>query len=1774
MRTRRVFSWLTLIIVFCWQLGLVTSFSPTPVVLAAPLSERPQRVFVDEFVAPHPTLAVALSGTAGNDPKTVALGFLQGPGVSLVNTASDLTWMPVRSEAVDEGVTVVRLSQYKDQIRIWGADLALQVAGDTVRSVSGAFIPQVSADTKPVISLDEAIKLATAALQNDPPRHDDAELAFLTTAFAKPRLDEHELVFFNPELFGLEESDTALAYRLVLTAPDDSVSATVVVDAISGKVRLSFSNYHSGLNRVIRDAGGVSTTSGIVCYAESGPSGTPHPDCLAAFTNTGLTYNYFWSNFARDSYNGSGATMIAVVRYGTAANAFWNGSLTAYGPGFATRDVVAHEWTHAVTQYTAGLIYNGQSGALNESFSDVFGAMVDSDDWLMGEDTPIGVIRSLADPPAYNQPDRVSNYVCTTSDNGGVHINSGIPNKAAYLMAEGGTFNGRTITAIGRLATARIFYRALTGYLTSASTFTDLYNALLAAASSLYGSSSSQYQATLNAAQAVGLNTPVSCGGSATPDSYEPDNSPATARSITVNGAAQNHNFHIAGDQDWVTFNATSGTVYTIRTSGLQSSADTVLALFANNGSLLLTQNDDYGGSLASQIVWTATANAPLHVRVTNFGGRGGANTGYSLTVTSSAPTTPPDAYEPDNTLGTARSITVGGAAQRHNFHIAGDQDWVRFSATAGTMYRIETLNLGATADTVLELYNGSAVRLAYNDDYGGTLASRIDWYAPTSGTFFVRVRHYSSAAYGATTSYDIRVLSISVTGDSYEPDNSQSTARPIAVNGATQTHTFHVPGDQDWVCFNAVAGQSYVIETLNLASGNDTVLELYNSSGTLLAYNDDYGGTLASRIGYTSPVAQQLCVKVRHYSSSAGGTHLRYDLRVVTVDSATPDSYEPDNSPSEARTITPGTLDAPNTTIHNFHVAGDQDWVSLTAVAGGFYRFETDNLESRADTVISLFNSSLSLLAEDDDGGEGLASRLTWYAPTDGTYYLRVRHYSSSIGGLQTGYRLRIGAYYTPATPDAYESDNTLATAKPISTDGATQDHNFHAIGDQDWVYFDAVNGVEYTMLTSDLGTRADTVLELYNSSGSLLAFNDDYSGLASRIVWQAPAAGRFYLKVRQYNGNVYGANTNYRLRISSATPDAYEPDNTLSAARPITVNGGSQSHNFHAAGDQDWIVFGATAGYLYRIETFNLASCSDTVLELYNSSGTLLAYNDDGGGGWASRIDWTAPSSGNFYVKVRHYSSAAYGACTAYEVRVTSSGVVGDSYEPDNTLATARPITVNGSAQRHNFHVAGDLDWVYFDISSGYRYTIRTFNLGSCSDTVLELYDSSGTTRLAYDDDGGGGLASRIEFIALTNTRLNLKVRHYSASASGPCTQYDLEVTRIAGITPDAYEPDDTSAQARLFTVNGSGQNRNFHTPTDLDWVVFGATAGTTYTIYTYNLGAEADTVLELYRSDGTMIAYNDDGGGGWASRIVWTASATGNYFVKIRPFGSTGGRPTSTYSFRIITGTTLSNEDAAGQALTPLVTTQNEEVSGNRLRVVDVTVDTTPRPGQEFTTVIRAVGSAESVKLVITPKSSLVDLLAIEPLAADGQPLAENGWLAQELSTGDLVIMTSWSAEQPTDFVRLRWRLRATLDEKLLVLPVQVLATDGSGDFWQSQVAVAVPTVAGSAKIDEVSPTFVTISATATLSIRVSGLNGELPKAYLVDMNGQNEQQFAAISYAPGSDDTLIASFDPSFKSGFYKVRLDLADGSQVFSQVVVRLLSPGERVYNVYVPTTLR
>ncbi|NIQ39262.1 MAG: hypothetical protein GTN81_11805 [Proteobacteria bacterium] len=261
-----------------------------------------------------------------------------------------------------------------------------------------------------------------------------------------------------------------------------------VVDAQTGAILTSYNELDTVRDRQIHDANHDTRLPGTLRRSE-GRSPTGDRDTDDAYDFLGDTYDYFFNNFGRDSYDERGAQMRATVHYDTNyRNAFWNGQQMVFGDGFTVDDVTAHELTHAVTECSAGLIYRFESSALNESFSDIFGETVDlingegtdtgDVDWLLGEDLPIGEIRDMADPTRFGHPDMSSKFLCTRSDNGGVHINSAIPNKAAYLMTVGATFNGRDIRGIGLDKMGQVHYRALTTYLTPSSSFVDDYNAL------------------------------------------------------------------------------------------------------------------------------------------------------------------------------------------------------------------------------------------------------------------------------------------------------------------------------------------------------------------------------------------------------------------------------------------------------------------------------------------------------------------------------------------------------------------------------------------------------------------------------------------------------------------------------------------------------------------------------------------------------------------------------------------------------------------------------------------------------------------------------------------------------------------------------------------------------------------------------------------------------------------------------------------------------------------------------------------------------------------------------------------------------------------------------------------------------------------------------------------------------------------------------------------------------------------------------------------------
>jgi Zn-dependent metalloprotease len=284
-------------------------------------------------------------------------------------------------------------------------------------------------------------------------------------------------------------------------------------------------------HRTIYDAHQTETLPGDVVRSEGGAA-TGDPAVDEAYDGLGATYDFFWEAYARNSIDDEGLPMQATVHFGQEYNnAFWNGERMVFGDGdgeifnrFTTSlDVIGHELTHGVTEDEAQLIYFFQSGALNESMSDVFGSLVKQyllkqtaaeADWLIGAGlftaNVNGVaLRSMKAPgTAYDdpvlgkdpQPAHMNHYVRTFEDNGGVHINSGIPNHAFYLAS----------TQIGGYAwekAGRIWYEALRDpQLRPNSNFRRFAGLTAVHAEQLFGAGSLEGQAVRNAWSQVGVN--------------------------------------------------------------------------------------------------------------------------------------------------------------------------------------------------------------------------------------------------------------------------------------------------------------------------------------------------------------------------------------------------------------------------------------------------------------------------------------------------------------------------------------------------------------------------------------------------------------------------------------------------------------------------------------------------------------------------------------------------------------------------------------------------------------------------------------------------------------------------------------------------------------------------------------------------------------------------------------------------------------------------------------------------------------------------------------------------------------------------------------------------------------------------------------------------------------------------------------------------------------------------------------------------------------------
>lgn len=469
------------------------------------------------------------------NPAAIARGFLDANRAlfRLTGVAADLVAAPLEPDA-QLGYSQIRLRQVYQGLPVFGKELIVHIdPHERVLAVNGHFLPAIDVPTAPAIDRARAEQAALDDLlgaQLDPDER--------ATVATDVRRDKTSLVVYV---------DTAgkatLTWQLTILTTAPLGEWRFFVNARRPVVTARFDNAAEGKQRRTYTANNSNDIPGRLVVQEGERS--RDDIAQAAHDGAGKVYDYYANVHKRDGVDGRGSPMISTVHYGSsqaeAENAAWIGEAgqMVYGDGGRTfkplaygLDVIGHEFTHGVIQSTADLTYQGQSGALNESYADIFGVLIAGTDWTIGGSVvksppfPLPYLRSLADPNAngqydprnplrgVGQPATVQQYanlpLSRRSDNGGVHINSGIPNHTAYLMAQ----------ALGNDKTGQICFRALTQYLTPDATFLDAARASVRAAQELYGQGDAD--AVARAFGQVGLDVSGGTGAPPAPPASPP----------------------------------------------------------------------------------------------------------------------------------------------------------------------------------------------------------------------------------------------------------------------------------------------------------------------------------------------------------------------------------------------------------------------------------------------------------------------------------------------------------------------------------------------------------------------------------------------------------------------------------------------------------------------------------------------------------------------------------------------------------------------------------------------------------------------------------------------------------------------------------------------------------------------------------------------------------------------------------------------------------------------------------------------------------------------------------------------------------------------------------------------------------------------------------------------------------------------------------------------------------------------------------------------------
>lgn len=474
---------------------------------------------------------------------------------------------------------------------------------------------------------------------------------------------------------------------------------------------------------------------------------------------------------------------------------------------------------------------------------------------------------------------------------------------------------------------------------------------------------------------------------------------------------------------------------------------------------------------------------------------------------------------------------------------------------------------------------------------------------------------------------------------DPNENDDSCADAVEITVGAAAQVRNLVRQGgqpDSDWVTFEATAGSEYLISAQ--ATGAD-IAPLIKST----THCDDQ--TLGD--GKPRTLTLRPLTNTRYYLEIYNSTDIYGDDNgyLLDVKSVIPcaDFPESNNSCANSSLLTTTTQQSA------FCANGDVDWYRFPVVAGGRYTVTATNLGNNANLALRLFESCTS-------GGSENSLQQSFIASQPGLVYLQLQQTNF---GIETDYSLDLQQDLTTGCDvDNYDKPgkrNDQRTSATTITPNQPQLHNSCPARDVDWVQFASQTGKNYTIESSQLASKADTKLCLYDASGNQLQCDDDSgAGNGSRIYLTNSNGGIYYAQISQLDEQLAGPATQYQLQLleNECQPDAYEPDDQRQNAK--TIDPVNPYHNICQRYDVDWVRFSAQARTPYIIESRNLDPDADTILELYNDAGELLASNDDFSPGIQSRINYTAPVAGNYFVKIKLYNASKLGEGTRYAIDI----------------------------------------------------------------------------------------------------------------------------------------------------------------------------------------------------------------------------------------------------------------------------------------------------------------------------------------------------------------------------------------------------------------------------------------------------------------------------------------------------------------------------------------